>query len=242
MERRVDPELLDTLPPEAHGAIGSRADLRRLNRWMGHATIAVNTLTAAFPQQPPRRIVELGAGDGSLLLQVASRLPSNWRGTRVLLVDRQDVVSQDAQKGFLDLGWSVETSRSDVLAWLHNSQTEDCDALLANLFLHHFSPGALTELFREGSRRTRVFIGIEPLRSRWALIFTQLLRLWGFNSVTCHDAPVSVRAGFTGKELSGLWPADDGEWLIQERQIGWSTHLFVAQRKPEHRNGHAFKR
>src|SRR5215469_2245824 len=117
MERRVEPELLDTMPPEAHGAIGSRADLRRLNRWMGHATIAVNALTAAFPQQPPRRIVELGAGDGSLLLQVASMLPPSWRGTRALLVDRHDVVSQEAQKGFLNLGWPVETSRADVFEW-----------------------------------------------------------------------------------------------------------------------------
>ena len=239
MERRVEPELLDTMPPEAGGAVRSRADLRRLNRWMGHATIAVNALTAAFPQ-PPRRIVELGAGDGSLLLQVASRLPPAWRGTSGLLVDRHDVVSQEAQKAFLSLGWSVETSRADVFEWLRNFEAEDCDALLANLFLHHFSPSDLSELFRESARRTRVFIGIEPLRSRWALAFTRMLRLWGFNSVTCHDAPVSVRAGFTGKELSGLWPAD-GEWLTQERQIGWSTHLFVAQRKLEHRNEHACK-
>jgi hypothetical protein len=232
MERRVVPELLDTLPPDAHGAIRSRADLRRLNRWMGHASIAARTLRAAFPRQAPRRIVELGAGDGSLLLQVAESLPSTWRGTRALLVDRHDIVSNETREGFRSLGWSLQTSCSEALEWFRKFDSEDCDALLANLFLHHFSSVQLAELLRETARRVQVFIGIEPLRSKWALMSTRLLALCGFNSVTCHDAPVSVCAGFIGKELSQLWPAD-GVWRIEERQVGWSTHLFVAQRRPE---------
>ncbi len=230
MERRVEPELLDSLPPEARGALRSRADLRRLNRWMGHAEIAVSALKKCFPGEPPKRVIELGAGDGSLLLKVARNLPESWRGTQALLVDRQDVVAEATREGFRKLGWSLETSCADVLAWLRDFKPDGGSVLLANLFLHHFTSMQLAELLCGSAERAEAFIGIEPLRSRWALVFTRMLIICGFNSVTCHDAPVSVRAGFAGKELSALWPAD-GVWRIEEQQVGWSTHLFVAQRR-----------
>jgi len=61
-------------------------------------------------------------------------------------------------------------------------------------------------------------------------LFSRLLRLIGCNRVTRHDAPISVRAGFTGQELSQLWPAGQG-WLLEERPAGWFSHLFIAQRR-----------
>jgi hypothetical protein len=57
-----------------------------------------------------------------------------------------------------------------------------------------------------------------------------MLSFIGCNAVTCHDAPVSVRAGFKGRELSTLWPRD-GEWEITERRAGLFSYLFVAHRK-----------
>ena len=48
--------------------------------------------------------------------------------------------------------------------------------------------------------------------------------------MTCHDAVVSVRAGFTGQELSALWPDREG-WELNETHAGRFSHLFVAQRK-----------
>jgi hypothetical protein len=56
--------------------------------------------------------------------------------------------------------------------------------------------------------------------------------LWaiGCNSVTRHDALVSVRAGFSGDELSALWP-DKKNWQLTERRAGPFSHLFIAQRK-----------
>jgi hypothetical protein len=55
--------------------------------------------------------------------------------------------------------------------------------------------------------------------------------LWaiGCNAVTRHDATVSVRAGFSGNELSALWPADSG-WQLTERRAGFFSHVFVARR------------
>ena len=53
----------------------------------------------------------------------------------------------------------------------------------------------------------------------------KLVGLIGCNSVTRHDAVVSVRAGFTNRELSDLWPTQ-GAWLLQEQRAGLFSHLF----------------
>src|SRR3569833_643707 len=82
MIRTIHTELLDTLPAHDASAIGSRRDLRRLNNLMGHARIIANSLKQIFPTSNPSRVVEIGAGDGQLLLRVARRLnprtPAYW--------------------------------------------------------------------------------------------------------------------------------------------------------------------
>ena len=77
MHRVVEPELLDDLPPADPRAVGSRADLRRLNLLMGHAGILSRALRQPLAETSlrsrPLRLVELGAGDGTLLLRLARR-------------------------------------------------------------------------------------------------------------------------------------------------------------------------
>jgi hypothetical protein len=46
--------------------------------------------------------------------------------------------------------------------------------------------------------------------------------------VTRHDAVVSVRAGFSGRELSQLWPRAPG-WRLDERPQAPFSHLFTAR-------------
>jgi hypothetical protein len=75
--RTLHPELLDTLPAHDASAIGSRRDLRRLNTLMSHAPIIARALKKIFPTAPPASIVEIGAGDGQLLLRVAQRMNSS---------------------------------------------------------------------------------------------------------------------------------------------------------------------
>jgi len=229
MDRCVKPEMLDELPPDDPRAAWSRNDLARINAWMGNCGIMARTLRATCPGPKPRRMVELGAGDGRFLLRVARRLSLEWEGTGAVLLDRQHVVSPETRRGFAGVGWRPETVKRDVFDWLNPPAVPPCDAMVANLFLHHFSEAQLAGLLRGAARRAKVFIAIEPRRSAWPLAFSRLLWMLGCNRVTRHDAPVSVRAGFAGRELSGLWPADGG-WSLVERRAGWCSHLFVAQR------------
>ncbi len=229
MERQLEKELLDEMPACDPRAMRSRNDLQRVNTWMGNAAIMAGMLHLVFAERAPRHLLDLGTGDGTFLLSVARRLASFFPETGVGLLDRQNLVSQQTRAAFNRLGWQAELVQSDVWDWLRGSAFECSDAVVANLFLHHFSPAQLAEVLRGVAKRTRVFIAVEPRRSPWSLAGSRLLRLIGCNDVTRHDARASVRAGFAGRELSSLWPVE-GNWSLQERSAGLFSHLFVAHR------------
>jgi len=161
---------------------------------------------------------------------VARRLGPGWQGTSAVLLDRRNIVSAETRQVFAALGWGASPVEADALDWLRQPTAPACDAMIANLFLHHFPAAQLAELLHAAAGLARTFFAVEPRRSARGLLFSRLLRLIGCNRVTRHDAPISVRAGFTGQELSQLWPAGQG-WLLEERPAGWFSHLFIAQRR-----------
>jgi hypothetical protein len=228
MHRLVQPELLDELPPEDPRAIWSRRDLRRINAWMRNHAIMAKALQSAVNGRPPKQIADLGAGDGHFLRRVAKKVSHRWPDTHVTLLDNRQIANGQLPAWFAPLGWRAETVVADVFDWL--SSATELDVVVANLFLHHFEDAQLAELFRAVAARARLFVAIEPRRALWPLFCCRLLWLIGCNSVTHHDATVSVRAGFTSQELSALWPSDGG-WQLSERRTGFWSHLFVARRK-----------
>jgi len=177
----------------------------------------------------PRRIVELGAGDGTLMLELARQLSVTWKGVELVLVDRKSAVSARTREGFESLGWRMENAVADVFDWLEKSGAR-ADIIVANLFLHHFQEKDLARLLALAARRCDVFAACEPECGRLPLVFSHLVGFIGCNAVTRHDAVVSVRAGFERNEISASWLAD-AQWDLQERRMGWFTHAFLARRK-----------
>jgi hypothetical protein len=229
MQRCVEPEILDRLPARDPAAIRSRSDLRRLNGLMGHSGILARALAPGRDQPQLCTLVELGGGDGTLLLQLAKQLARNGHQPATQLVDQLNIVSPDTHRAFAALGWPLEVVTADVFDWLASSDRPRSDGLIANLFLHHFSAEQLRELFRLAAERTNVLVACEPRRSPLALHAARLLSLIGCNAVTRHDAVVSVRAGFTARELSTLWPAQEN-WQLTEKPAGLFSHCFIARR------------
>jgi hypothetical protein len=74
-----------------------------------------------------------------------------------------------------------------------------------------------------------MFVAIEPRRAAWPLFCSRLLWAIGCGKVTRHDAVISVRAGFSGNELSDLWP-DKNNWELTEQPAGAFSHLFIARK------------
>src|SRR5580765_7424971 len=117
MQRIVEPEYLDELPPEDPRAIRSRRDLRRVNGLMRSHAIMAETLRAGTNGRTPKHIVDLGAGDGDFLLRVAERLAPSWKGVSVSLLDRLSIVQAITLKEFEKLGWQAESVVADVFEW-----------------------------------------------------------------------------------------------------------------------------
>ena len=221
--RVVEPEWLDTLPPDNPRAQRSRRDLVRVNALMGNAWIVRKELRRLAEA---RSIAELGAGSGVFCLGVLS--PE--RPVHATLVDLHPIVSSDTIAAFSSGGHRVDCVAADVFQWLSSPGTAVQDVVIANLFLHHFEPPRLAGLLDLVSRRARAFIACEPRRSRLALAGAKALGLVGCNDVTRHDAVVSVRAGFGDGEISALWPAHEA-WSLEEGRRGLFSHGFTAVRK-----------
>ena len=227
--RRVEAETLDHLPEDDPHAIRSRRDLRRINRIMGNLPI-LDALLSASLLQAPSHIAELGAGDGSLLLRLAKRRSRHWPGVALTLVDRQNLVSAQTRAAFADVGWTARATEMDVFVWLDREDHPRYDAIMANLFVHHFEGDELFRLFLGIARITDCFIACEPRRARIALLGSHLVGAIGANEVTRRDAVLSVRAGFRDRELSAYWPEHHG-WQLSEADARLFSHTFSAVRR-----------
>ena len=213
-DRLLEPEWLDHLPSQDPRAQRSRADLRRINAIMGSARYLAHHLALGTA---PRTVLDLGAGDGSVTRLVAQYLRRPQ--LQVTLLDRAAPAEERLPTNFTRV---VE----DAAAFLERPAR--FDAIVANLFLHHFERAALARLLALAAARASLFVALEPRRSRAGLYASRLLWVIGCNGVTRHDAVASVRAGFAGRELTQLWPP--GDWSLVERAALPFGHLFVARR------------
>ena len=251
MPRVVADETLDHLAPDDPAAQRSRRDLVRVHHAMRTRSILARGWRALLPPQPgglPLRILELGAGDGTLLLALARSSAPAWPPVQLTLLDRQDIVAPATRAAYAALGWNVKVHTTDVLAWaaLHDSPraVPHWDLITTTLFLHHFEGPALRRLLAAVAARSSRFFACEPSRGWLALAGSHLIGAIGANAVTREDAVLSVHAGFRGDEISRHWPSHDSEgsdgdfdngcgvdhWQLREYAAGLFSHCFSAQR------------
>ncbi len=245
MTRVVLAETLDGLAADDPSALRSHRDLRRIHRVMGTRAIVLRGLRAMALLRrgaAPMRVLELGAGDGSLMLGVARELGRQWPRVELTLLDRKSWISGATLQGYADAGWSATATVCDVRDWvagaadarLNGSRQGRWDLIVANLFLHHFEGAQLAELLGAIAARTERFFACEPRRAWLSLAGSHLVGAIGANAVTRHDAVLSVHAGFRGQELTALWPANVASAAnglrrqLQEFPAGLFSHCFAA--------------
>ena len=230
LARRVEQELLDGLAAEDPRARRSRNDLQRIHRAMATLPIVERALDRGTSGFEPRTLLELGAGDGSLMLRLAQKRAVGWPNVRVTLLDRLNLVAPQTLDGIRETGWTPTVVAMDVFDWLAQRDDSRWDVVLANLFVHHFASGELRRLFAGIAARTCVFLCCEPRRSALALAGSHMVGLLGAGPVTRQDAVSSVHAGFRARELSSLWPTKR-DWAVSEFSAGLFSHCFLAVRK-----------
>ena len=155
-------------------------------------------------------ILEIGAGEGDLLKTLTSMGPAHGLD---LLPDPNDSGQTWHQADLMDL---EELPKGGIL--------------IANLFLHHFEGAALKKI---GSLCCpfEVLVFSEPLRSRKILNLGRCITpLVG--SVTRHDMPVSIRAGFTMGEIPDSLGLNKSDWYFEESKTALGAVRLLARKKP----------
>ena len=212
MERALQPEILDSLPPDDGEAQRSRRDLRRINFLMGnHRWIRRQVATSGASL-----VVELGAGGGEVL---RSHNEAGFSVAGIDLIPRPEQLSS-----------SVCWWEGDVFEHIAEATQSERAMIVANLFLHHLDSGELARLGSLASNAAAWCV-CEPWRSRFSL--AQAYSLWPMvNNVTRHDMIVSIKAGFRSGELPHALGLDSPGWQVRERLSWRGGYRMFAVRVP----------
>ena len=206
---------------------------------MGTCVIVCRALNQLVipPVSRPLRMLELGAGDGTLMLSVAKALRPAWPDVELTLLDRQSLVASQTVEAYRKLGWTVDVQVMDVIDWIckrfqqqPEGKSQLWDVIVANLFVHHFQGTVLSDLLDAAAASCDHFFACEPRRSYLALAGSHLIGALGANAVTREDAVLSVHAGFCDAEITKLWRASMGAWQSNEYSAGLFSHCFSASR------------
>lgn len=214
MQRSLQPELLDSLPPDHPDALHNRRDLRLTNRIIGSHRWFERAL-------PPRLrageiALELGAGTGELGRRLART------GMAVDGLDR----------------WPRPPDWPSARAWhvadlRHFGGYGHYAAVFGNLIFHQFSDPDLAALGEKLARTARVIAACEPARRRFSqLLYRTFGPLFGANHVSLHDAHVSIAAGFRGGELAQALGLDATRWALHHATSGLGVYRMIAVRRP----------
>jgi len=195
--RATEPEQLDVGVPEAE-VVRSLADLRFVNRWLGGRRSLFPAVDALLSGVRAPTLLDVGCGSADLAAALAIRHPD------------LRPVGLDVKLLHLRLApASLARVVADVRALPFGARS--FDVVTASLFLHHFDsqdvPGLLRSLF-ELSRRGLVVNDLR--RAHVPLLFGRLVFPWLFRArVSVEDGLVSIRRGFTERELRGLFESAD---------------------------------
>ncbi len=213
MRRQLQPELLDSLPPEHPDALHNRRDLRLINRLMGNHRWLVRTLPILLA--PGDAVLELGAGTGELGARLAAK------GVEI---DGLDLWPRPA-------GWPPGRTwhSTDLLSF---AGYEKYAAIVGNLIFHQFTAAELSALGRMLCRAARVIVACEPARRRFSQVgFACLAPLLGANHVSRHDAHVSIAAGFCAHELPQMLGLETADWDCHCRTTAPGAYQMIAVRR-----------
>lgn len=177
--RKLTPELLDQLPPDAPGVSRARSDLRRINFVMGNNRWILRNLPEKLTA-----ITEIGAGEGHLLSSISCKYPST------------PISAYDIAPRPVSLPTAINWIQADIFT---QPPPEKGGVLIANLFLHHFTDKELAKLSAWMSGFDTI-ITSEPFRAKIPRILGKLATPL-IHPITRHDMRVSIEAGFRPGEL-----------------------------------------
>jgi ubiquinone/menaquinone biosynthesis C-methylase UbiE len=163
----------------------------RLNRRFGGHSTAVKLLKQVASPKDAFTLLDVGAASGD----TGRFLKGLFSNARIVSLDCNAVNGEDAPhpKVMAD-------------AFTLPFAPQSFDYVFSSLFLHHFADDQVVRLLKGFFRVARKAVLITDLERHilpyWFLPATRAFLKW--DPITVHDGPISVRAGFTRRELEQL--------------------------------------
>ena len=187
--RNIRRELLDDAEP-AEAALNLE-DLVRINRFLGGYLVLDALMRNVASRQDSFTVLDVGAASGDMGKAICRKYP------------KARVTSLDLRANHLE---GAPSPKVVADAFRLPFRPRSFDFVFSSLFLHHFQDAdvvLLLEQFREAARVA--VLGIDLDRGPFGARFIPATRwLFGWHSITLHDAPASVEAAFKREELRAL--------------------------------------
>jgi SAM-dependent methyltransferase len=180
-------------------------DVAAVNRWLGARRALLRHLPGALPPPTvPARILDVGTGSGDLPLAMA-HWAGRRRAVRITAVDLHPT-TLDAARDRTDGHPWIRLARADALRLPFPDGAFHLATL--SMTLHHMDGADLVTSLRELGRVARggaVLVGeLERALPHYLGAHLLAATLWRRHPITRHDGPLSVRRGFTSRELLEL--------------------------------------
>ena len=200
---RVD-ELMDD-PKMQFGLLkNAYEDINFCNKWLGGESITIKGVWSLVKMYPKKSytILDMGCGDGSMLLGLSRFLSKKGISHTMMGVDQREGVLTIAREKCKAIS-QITFHEQDILK--ANSDFE-CDILINTLTMHHFEEERIETFLNKFVQLARVGVVINDLqRSRISyMLFKLFSPIFLRTHVAKYDGLVSISKGFKKKELLEL--------------------------------------
>ncbi len=196
------PEELDRTGHDPDVLAASLAHVTGANDWLGGTRSIVRALSGFLRDaRGPLTLLDIGTGSGEVLQQLVRAAADRGATIRPVGLDANAESLEVARR----LAPTLPLLQGDARALPFPDAS--IDFVVATLILHHVPDDAQAQALREMARvaKRAVIIGeLERNVLHWIGARLLAATLWRRNPLTRHDAPVSVRRGYTPKELESL--------------------------------------
>lgn len=198
MRRLVISELLDSDSGTADEIAASLSDLRRINQWFGGIATTRSLIQQVAFRTETRQLslLEVASGAGDVPRLASARVKRAGVEVEVTLLDRATSHLKARSNGVRAIA-----AQAQALPVADGS----FDLVSCCLFAHHLAPEELLQFVNEGLRVCRIAVLVNDL-IRHPLHLGLVYAGWPLyrSRLTRHDAPASVRAAYTPKEMEGI--------------------------------------
>ena len=204
-ERSNAPELMDGADYSFDEFAETLAELRRINRYLGGQRALAQHLFPMIEALNTRhvRLLDIGTGSADIPAMIVEWARARGIEIEFVVLDLNAFAASEARAQTSSYP-EISVVQADALQLPFAEHS--FDFVLASLFLHHFETAQAARLIASFARTARVAFIINDLR-RHPIAYYSIKLLTHFfthNRLTRYDAALSVRRGFTEREVAEI--------------------------------------